>query len=616
MSDEAKIDAEAKKRAQELLANDVDERTRRFQRRGNVLIGFGVAMLIAAALLGGESLSMAVGFVGLFCALLGVRVRRALRAVAGIRAATESNAKSDHVELERQLRAELDRSPHFTLRLAMVELLAQSLWKRGAITELEELLRPYYGRTSNLGDAGPFGEAWAHVHSFALLAKAITSDEPIEEFATRIETGGALDSRIMTRLALARAIAAAKRQDATAVLRALDGFEDRATEVGSKDRALGRALRELAKRGAVGGGYRHTTSVATGGSIGAWAQKVFAPAAPFIEEQPLREIDEPAWARKPTEPPTWADIARKGKMPLTKIQVGATWIALVLIFLAGLFVMDPTVLIAFPLALLSLSSAVLALALTVKQRRDGRRDLMALRLAFRWRHEGQVGLASKKLQSVTDSRDPLACASAYNGIADIVANSGDPKTAIAMLDAGLERLAWLPSKGRETLPWGNAVLMRPRYYAMAGMEKEAESALAFALMAVIEVSAGRGMLFSTRFWLALTLHRRDEAIELARSFDVRSPIDARTELARDAVLAIGDPASQQRVRARIEAWPAAKALFERLCPWIAEGWETIATGVRVDTASDVSTESSSAESHSATSASASDEGPQRGGSTP
>jgi hypothetical protein len=85
------------------------------------------------------------------------------------------------------------------------------------------------------------------------------------------------------------------------------------------------------------------------------------------------------------------------------------------------------------------------------------------------------------------------------------------------------------------------------------------------------------------------------------------------------VLAIGDPSSQQRVRARIEAWPAAKALFERLCPWISEGWTASApTGVRVEAIHETP-ESTSAESRSAGEANepaAQGGGHDRGGSTP
>jgi len=619
MSDEANEEREAKKRAQELLANDVSERTRRFALRGNVMIGVGVALIVAAAFLGGESLSAIVGFLGLFIVMMGVRVRRALRAVAGIRAATESNAKSDHVEFERQLRAQLDRSLHFSLRLAIVELLAQSLWKRGAIAELDDLLRSVSRESAKLGDSGPFGEAWAHAHSFAVLAKACTSDEPIEESATRIEAGGALDSETMTRLALARAIAAARRGDSPSVIAALNGFEERSTEASAHDRALGRALRAMARRGPTGASYRETSSTATGGSIGAWAAKVYAPAAPFVEEQALREIDEPGWARRPTEAPSLLAASVGGKRPLVKVQRGLLIVALVSLLCAIALLVEPTALLALVFMVVALLALIGATGLRVKRWRDAQQDLLALRLAMRWKLEGNAGLALKKLQGVTDSRDPLASASAYILLADIVANSGDPKTAISLLDNALARLAWLPEKGRETLQWANVVLLRPRYYAMAGMEKEAESSLAFALMSVIEVSAGRGMLFSTRFWLALTRDRREEAIELARTFDVRSPIDARTELARDAVLAIGDPSSQQRVRARIEAWPAAKALFERLCPWISEGWTASApTGVRVEAIHETP-ESTSAESRSAGEANepaAQGGGHDRGGSTP
>lgn len=618
MSDEAKDAKAAKKRAQELLANDVSERTRRFALRGNVSLGIGVALIVAALFVRSGPFTPFVALLGVFFALLGVRVRRALRTIAGIRAATESNAKSDHGELEKRLRAELDRAPHFTLRLSIVELLAISLWKRGAIAELDELLRPY-ASASNFGDRGAYGESFAHAHSFALLARACTSNDSIEEAARRIEEGGALDSRTMTRLALARAISAARRGDSPSVLRALEGFEDRSTEAGAHDRALGRALRAMARRAPTGASYRETSSTATGGAIGAWCSKVYAPAAPFVEEQALREIDEPEWARKPTETPSLQLATITGKRPVVKLQRELMIVALVSLVCAGALLMEPTAMLSLAFMVAALLASIVALGLRVKRVRDARRDLLALRLSTRWKHEGNAGLAVKKLQTVTDSRDSLASASAYVHLADIVAHSGDPKTAISLLDSALGRLAWLPEKGRESLPWANVALVRPRYFAMAGMEREAEAALAFALMSVIEVSAGRGMLFSTRFWLALTAGRREEAIELARTFDVRSPIDARTELARDAVLAIGDPSSQQRVRARIEAWPSARALFERLCPWIAEGWSApAATGVRVE-ASDEPPQSNRGESHSVSEAADGEsrgDGHGRGGSTP
>jgi hypothetical protein len=119
---------------------------------------------------------------------------------------------------------------------------------------------------------------------------------------------------------------------------------------------------------------------------------------------------------------------------------------------------------------------------------------------------------------------------------------------------------------------------------MAGRREEAEGALAFALRSVIEQSAGRGLRFATRLWLAIATGAREEAIEIARTFDGRMSLDGRTELARDAALSLGDPAAAALIRARLRDWPDGARLLERVGAWLCRALEDDAgsTGVRVE----------------------------------
>ncbi len=599
----------AKKRADELLAHDVNERTRKFARRGNAFIVAGLVMF-AGAFFAESSPAVVLGAMGALFALLGLRIRRAIAGVHGIRAATEANAKSDHAELERLLRVELGRAVNFVVKLSVIELLAGSLWRRGAIDELDELFTTQLNGKDR-SNKGPFAEAYSRTHAFWLLARACRGAASIESEAQQLEAAGALDARGVTRLALARAVCALRAGDNTKALRVLEGFDDLAADVSAEDRALGRALRAYAGRGPTGDGYRAGGAAPTGGAMGQWVAKVFAPAAPFVEEQSLRAIDEPEWARPAAQPPSNVSATRVGKRPLYQFQRALFLLAWLSLIATGALVMDPTIHFAMATFAVTVLSLAGGFGVQIAARRAMKANLLAQRTAIALRLKGERDAASSLLTAPIASRDPIASANASLLEAENAAVSGDLERALSMVDFALGRLAWLPSKGRETMQWANAALMRPRFLAMAGREQEAEAALAFALMSVIEVSAGRGLRFVTRFWLALSLGRRDEAIELARTFDVRTATDGRTELARDAVLAIGDPSAMRRVRERIEAWPAARALFEKVCPWIAEGWASSATGVRVDVAGGEATAGEGASVEAV-----SDDAQGRGGSTP
>jgi hypothetical protein len=114
-------------------------------------------------------------------------------------------------------------------------------------------------------------------------------------------------------------------------------------------------------------------------------------------------------------------------------------------------------------------------------------------------------------------------------------------------------------------------------------------------------------MYAVRFWTTLSLARREQAIEIARTCDVHTITSGRTDLARDALLSLGDPSAQGRVLERIEAWPSVKTFFTKVCPWLLDELRAgEATGVRVAGSSEIS-QSEHDESRSA------GEGDARGG---
>lgn len=608
MSDERKPQSQESK---ELLAHDVDARVRRYRRRGDVIGVVGVLSL-GLVLFAPESLQLVLGLLGGVLLLLSWRMRVALRSVREIRAATEAAGRADHVELERRLRAQLE-SARGANTLSVLELLGNSLWKRGEVRALAEVFRAHV-RPSDAGDTGPFGEWYAKAHAYLLLADACTGDaSAIEARAQQIEGGNTPDSRAAVRLALARAVAAIRMGDPAAASRALEGFEHKSLDASAEDRALGRALRAMAGRtNHVGEAYRGTTTAGSGGAMRAWVEKVFAPAAAFVDEPPMLQRDDPSWNRAPTAAPSFAKPTREGKRPLLAVQswtLFGGWVVLVV----SLFTLSTaTSDFAFVGMILALLSWMAGIGIAVVRRVQARRNTRSIRAGAALRLRAQFD----EMESVlpTSARDPLASATALLLQTHVEMSRGSIEAALACVDRAIGRLAWLKERARETLPWANAVLMRPSLLAMLGREQEAESALAFASMAVIEANNGRGLRFSVRLWTALALGRREEALEIARTFDLRTPIDGRTELARDALLALNDPAARLRVRDRVEAWPQVRVVFDKVCPWLAEAWQPEApTGVRIEATQDEISQPDRDESRSV----ADDGAAQgRGGSTP
>lgn len=572
----------SKQREDEL---DIDRRTETLSRNASIVLGLGVAMFVLGAFVGATA-GIALGGSGIVLVLLGVRARRALGVVGRIRAATEANARADHAQVEAMLAAELARGQSLALRLPILELLTMSLVRRGAMREIDDVLTRHLG-DGNRGDRGPLAESYARLYALWALARASVGARSVDDEARRIEGGGAMDSRATTRLALARAVCAARAKDHAKLLSVLEPFERVSNDVTMQERALGRALRALGERGELADGYRAGSAAHHQGPVGQWVASVYAPAAPFVDEQSARSVGEPTWASAPTVAPAVIRAKRGGPRPLDVIQ---RWLSIVAVFFlvaGGALVMEPTIVFAFGLLVASVVLSTTAVSLSIVRRVKARKQLALLREGAARSLEGRSVEAAERAGRVALSRDPSLSATALLRRIDALFCVRPIAEHLADLDLAFARLAWLPSGGANTITWASAVLTRPRLLAMAGREAEAEAALAFALKSVIEVSAGRGLLFSVRFWTALSLGRRDAAIELARSFDARVPIDGRTELARDIALALGDPSATLRIRERMRGHRDEESLFRNVCPWLLDALsESNATGVRVDATSE------------------------------
>jgi hypothetical protein len=591
---------------------DIDRRTKKASRNAWIFLMAGLVGVVLGAMLGG---AVGAGLLagGVFAVLIGVRMRRMLGVVGSIRAATQANARADHAQLEALLAAELGRGQAVGLKLPILEMLTQSLFRRGAMAEIDAVLSKQLGEGSR-GDRGALADSYARLYSIWALARASIGAASVEPEAARIESSGAMDSRAATRLMLARAICAARAKDSATLVSVLEPLERVSMDATMQERALGRALRALGERGELVEGYRAGSAAQHRGPLGQWVSSVFASAAPFVDEQSSLAVGESTWSRVPEAVPAPLPTTRAGRRPLVFIQRWTTVSAAALVVLGFGFVTYSTLPLAFALAAASLVLSLTSIALAIGRRVAARKQVDALRKSVTRSLEGRLDEAVELVTPVIDARDPVLSALALMRRIQPTFCERAPSEHLADLELAVQRLAWLPSAGANTLVWANAVLWRPQLLAMAGREAEAEAALAFALKTVIEVSAGRGLSFMVRFWTALAQGKRELAIEHARSFDANVPIDGRTEFARDIVLALGDPSASIRIRERMRRHPRDEALLRMVCPWLLDALaEGAATGVRVEVAADRRPESESAESRSAPGDLAAHD---RGGSTP
>jgi hypothetical protein len=563
---------------------DVDHRVARAQRVSNGLFAVGALLLVTAAPLdGGASAGSAA--LGVTLLALGWRVRKNLSAVGAIRRATEANARGDDAASDALLMAELRRATSPALRLPILELLSRNAWRRGEPAAICALFEREL-RGVRAGEFGPLADAHTRLRSLWLLASALTEgSSSVKVEADRLEALRSVDGRAMTRIALARAVAALDRGDRAGAVSALRGFSSYANEALSEERALGRALLRLATSVGPADGYRGAAMAPTGSTMAAWVGRVCPQAAPMVESLALRPTIEPAWSREPAIAPLRAPDKQLGRRPALHMQRFLLFVSIALLVAGSVMLTTQTELVALALVLSSVATSVASLLARGWRGRVAKRELALLQEATRERLRSNPRAAVERAESVAQSsREAGLSASAALQLVELSLVQADLDGALRWLDEVFGRVAWLPRGGKDSLPWANAVLWRPMLLAMAGRREDAEGALAFALRSVIEQSAGRGLRFATRLWLAIATGAREEAIEIARTFDGRMSLDGRTELARDAALSLGDPAAAALIRARLLDWPDGARLLERVGPWLCRALEDDAgsTGVRVE----------------------------------
>ncbi|MBL8681070.1 MAG: hypothetical protein JNK05_17945 [Myxococcales bacterium] len=331
--------------------------------------------------------------------------------------------------------------------------------------------------------------------------------------------------------------------------------------------------------------YRSPHPSTRGSVVRAWVERVFPAAADFVDEAPVATESERSWLADPKEP--------EQALPVKRRHVNFAWLgwsigvwiytAVATLTVLGRAWYEPwSSVVQFgwvPIAL--------GFALALVRERRARAELACIRAARRQNVLGDTNVAAHDLRVISESKFPFPASKALIDLASHEALRGEFAEASVLLERGLAQGVSLPAAGRGTLHFVEGLLLRAMLFAWQGREAQAESAIATALAyAPIEPFASSTK-YEVRFWTALALARRDQAIEIARGCDVHTITSGRTDLARDALLSLGDPSARARVLERIDAWPSVKTFFTKVCPWLLDALrETSSTGVRVDAAGD------------------------------
>lgn len=593
-------------------SGSVAEAIRKQQRIGRQLILVALLLVVTSIRLADVRVPSLI--LAACAAALGLLILLAASAYRTILEGGGSRGEAGFDARARELRALLSRPMPTVSRVSAALMLAELHWQRGDVDATDDVLSGNL-RAKSLTNRGVYGEVFAEAHALRLLAKAARGEASVEGELAALEHAQTSTNLAWARVAATKAIVALRRGDRAIALDALRDIDRLTDSAMPLDRALCRALRALALAGAPVDSYRSPHPSTRGGVVRGWVDRVFPAAADFVDELPVAAEADRRWLSEPTEPKQALPAKRSRAVFLGKVLGG----------LIGMYSLVATLTVTGDAWYEPWSTIVgfgwipiaVGIAYIIVQERRARADLARIRAA-RWQSVlGDESLGADELRELSRSKLPFTSSRALIDLAAREANRGEFAEASALLETGLERLVSLPDEGRNAIQFIEGLVLRAMLLAWQGREAQAESALATELANFPTEPYASSTKYEVRFWTALALARREQALEIAHTCDVHTITSGRTDLARDALLALGDPSAQARVLERIDAWPSMRSFLSTVCPWLLDELrQQSAAQVRVDASPDRLPESKPAESRSAGEGDGDGDRHGRGGSTP
>ncbi|MBL8681071.1 MAG: hypothetical protein JNK05_17950 [Myxococcales bacterium] len=492
--------------------------------------------------------------------------------------------------------------------------LVSSLWARAAFDEVDAALREFVAAAAYVVTE-PCGALYVRLQSLRALLRAARGGD-LDPAVASIEHAGVLDSVGVARIAAARAIIALRAGDRTAAVALLHKLDEVHIAL-PVERAFYRSLSAMAHAGSPTDVYRAPTPPKRGEFCRAWVEGLLPSASDFVDESPRESHADRPWARDPDVDAEHVPVVAFSEAPARRRTLAGALIVCAVGFYLAIEGYLPAQAAPYVLTVSGAVLAVLVMLASLASTRD-QAAFAKLAQASRLATLGRDGPLRELVSSLaqTTSREFAVSAALVGAVRAL--DDGRLDEASRLLDVSNEHAARV-SIGRAAPSYAlsaYSAFLRAEIAAARADEVEAERWLASGLMRDRGFdSAPRAAKYSVRLWTALALARREHAIEIARTCDAFTLTSRRTDLARDALLSLGDPSARARVLERIDAWPSMKSFLSNVCPWLLDELrQQPATHVRVDATPDRLPESQPAESRSADDASGGAHG--RGGSTP